>query len=106
MREREKYIEHETGVSHLRESEFCCFYASEGTRTKERGPQFLCCILLIILRFNLKQIFKFEPDTHHNMRNDFTDPQVCCAPQPSPAEIHFGGSVLRFVVVGSPGIDS
>jgi len=34
MREREKYIEHETGVSHLRESEFCCFYASEGTRTK------------------------------------------------------------------------
>ena len=48
MKEREKYIENKTGASHLRESEFCCFYASEGTRTKERGPQFLCCILLIM----------------------------------------------------------
>ena len=55
MREREKYIEHETGVSHLRESEFCCFYASEGTRTKEREPQFLdynFMIIWIILRFD------------------------------------------------------
>ena len=99
MKEREKYIENKTGASHLRESEFCCFYASEGTRTKEGEPQILCYILFITLRFNLNQIFKFEPDTHHNLRNDFTDPQVCCAPQPLPAELHLGGSVLQFVVV-------
>ena len=55
MREREKYIEHETGVSHLRESEFCCFYASEGTRTKEREPQFLYYNFVIILRFDIRK---------------------------------------------------
>ena len=36
MKEREKYIESKTSASHLKESEFCCFYASENTRTKER----------------------------------------------------------------------
>ena len=40
MKELEKYIENKTGASHLGESDYCCFYASENTRTKGGESQF------------------------------------------------------------------